>query len=295
MSEPPFVSVIVPVYNDASRLTRCLEALEAQIYPSERYEIIVVDNASDVPAAPLVARHAHARGVLERAPGAYAARNAGLVLARGEIIAFTDSDCLPAPDWLAQGVVALGDDVDVAGGWIQTAARDPARPTLVERYALFSSREQPEVLARGDAATGNLFARRAVFDVVGPFDPSCRSGSDYEWCRRARAKGKPFVGAPNARVGHPARDTLAEIVYRYQRFTGGQYVRARRRGRGAVFGLGVAILRASLRALPSILRDNSVAPRLSIRLGVVLVACAVSGGRLAELIRLTLGLTEPKR
>ena len=295
MSETQFVSVIVPVYNDAIRLQLCLEALEAQTYPPEHYEVIVVDNASDVPVAPLVERYAHTRTVLEPTANAYAARNAGVKLARGDVIAFTDADCLPAPDWLAQGVAALGDDSDVAGGWIQTVPRNAAKPTLVERYALFWSRQQVEVLARGEAATGNMFTRRDVIDDVGAFDASCRSGGDYEWCHRARAMGKQFVRATEAQVRHPARRTLREMSYRYQRFMGGQYARARRRGRRAVIELGLATVRSGIRAMLSILRDDTVAPTLWTRLGVLMVACYVSGRRLDELIRLMLGLTEPKR
>lgn len=296
MTERPFVSVIVPVYNDTARLQLCLAALEAQTYPSDRYEVIVVDNASDVPVAPVIERYAHALSVLERRTSAYAARNTGLSVARGEIIGFTDSDCLPASDWLAQGVAALGDDYDMAGGWIETVPRDAARPTMVERYALFlSSRQQTVVLGQGEAATGNMFARRSVLGEVGPFDASFRSGSDYQWCRRARAMGKRFVAATEACVRHPARRTLREIGYRHQRFMGGQYLRARQRGRWAVIKLAAATLRTPLREAPSILRGDAAGPSLHTRLAVLMIACYVSGGRLRELTGLILGLIEPKR
>lgn len=295
MSAAPFVSVIVPVYNDPARLWLCLDALEKQTYPSALYEVIVVDNASDVPVAPVVEAHVHARLVVEQRAGAYAARNTGLRLARGEVVAFTDADCQPAPDWLAQGVAALGDGNDVAGGWIDTVPRDAATLTLVERYALLASRQQAGVLGRGEAATGNLFTWRAVIEDVGPFDESLRSGGDYDWCRRVRARGKRFVPATGARVHHPARRTLRDLVYREQRFMGGQYVRARRHGFWMVTRLGVATLRLPFRLAPAILRDTTVAPTLATRVGVLMVAFGVSGGRLRELARLLLGLADPKR
>src|ERR1041384_5139232 len=94
-----FVSVIVPVWNDAERLGHCLHALEKQTYPAESYEVIVVDNGSTDSVACLVAAYGRARLVSEQRPGSYAARNTGLNLARGQVIAFTDADCLPAPDW----------------------------------------------------------------------------------------------------------------------------------------------------------------------------------------------------
>src|SRR5687767_14260928 len=100
-SSQPSVSVIIPVYNDTERLLRCLEALEAQTYPRNRFEVIVVDNGSDVPVADTLNRHAGcAILVTEPRPGGFVARNAGIERASGEILAFTDADCLPAASWL---------------------------------------------------------------------------------------------------------------------------------------------------------------------------------------------------
>src|SRR5262245_46024865 len=103
----PFVSVIIPVYNNPDGLRRCLHALEAQTYPKSRYEIIVVDNGSDTPPADMVRAFDRVTLLEEAVPSSYAARNRGLAQARGEVIAFTDSDCIPAPDWLAHGVANL--------------------------------------------------------------------------------------------------------------------------------------------------------------------------------------------
>src|ERR1041385_8126335 len=104
---PLFVSVIIPVWNDPERLTKCLDALRKQTYPAHSYEIIVVDNGSAVPVDRVVASYGHARVVHEQRVGSYAARNSGLKVARGQVIAFTDADCLPAPDWIEKGVAHL--------------------------------------------------------------------------------------------------------------------------------------------------------------------------------------------
>ncbi|HLF71954.1 MAG TPA: glycosyltransferase, partial [Dehalococcoidia bacterium] len=250
MTEAPFVSVIVPVYNDAERLTTCLGALEAQTYASDRFEVIVIDNASDEPIAPLLARFPHAKPAFEAKAGSYAARNAGLRLANGEIIAFTDADCQPDATWMDAGVAALAADNDIAGGRVETIPRDAAKPNLVERYASLSAREYVNALSRGEAATGNMFTRRSVIDDVGPFDGTLRSGGDYEWCMRAAKKGKRFVFADGARVRHPARRTLRDIAYRQRRFAGGQYTRARRKGRWAALRMFMGELRFPLRAVP---------------------------------------------
>src|SRR5262249_52917854 len=100
----PMVSVIIPVYNDAERLPKCLAALEAQTSPSGRSEGVVIDNGSGRPAAPLLAGYTHVRASYEGRPSQYAARNRGLSLAQGEVLAFTDADCVPAPGWIERGV-----------------------------------------------------------------------------------------------------------------------------------------------------------------------------------------------
>ncbi len=93
----PFVSVIIPVYNDAGRLRICLAALHKQTYDSDRYEIIVIDNGSD-PSPVMDNLKVEFDNVVydqELTPGSYAARNKGITIAKGDVIAFTDADCIP--------------------------------------------------------------------------------------------------------------------------------------------------------------------------------------------------------
>ena len=104
---PPRVSVIVPVLDGASCIDRCLEALLAQTYPSHRVELIVVDNGSRDATPDRVRTHPVTLLVERSVRSPYAARNAGIQRASGEVIAFTDADCVPAKDWLERGVAAL--------------------------------------------------------------------------------------------------------------------------------------------------------------------------------------------
>src|SRR5690606_10317828 len=98
--------VIVPVYRDWTGLSRCLDALSRQSYPRTAFEVIVANNdpRSDVPSA---IREREALIVDQKIPGSYAARNKAVEHASGEILAFTDSDCTPADDWLERGVQRL--------------------------------------------------------------------------------------------------------------------------------------------------------------------------------------------
>lgn len=100
----PAVSVVIPVLNAARTLPRCLEAL-ATLDPTPA-EILLVDNGSTDNSVALLTTFAREVGpqrvsiVREARRGAAAARNAGVRIAGGDIIAFTDADCVPAPDWV---------------------------------------------------------------------------------------------------------------------------------------------------------------------------------------------------
>lgn len=212
--ETPFVSVIVPVFNDRERLGRCLERLDRQTYPAERFEILVVDNDSDEPQAAEHPGPPPVRVVMELRRGSDAARNLGLELARGEIVAFVDADCLPAPDWLAKGVETLAGLVEIGmvGGRIEVFAQESEEPTWVELLELGAGFPQRTyVEGQHYAATANLFAHRELFRRVGEFDSRLEYYGDYEWGQRVHAAGFSQLYGEDAVVRHPARRTVAEL------------------------------------------------------------------------------------
>src|SRR5215472_6124163 len=99
-AERPFVSVIVPHYNDLTGLRLCHQRLLAQTWPADRFEIVVADNNSRCGINAIEAAAPGALAVLEPRQGAGPARNAGVAASRGGVIAFLDSDCVPEPDWI---------------------------------------------------------------------------------------------------------------------------------------------------------------------------------------------------
>ena len=142
---PPSLSVVVSTYGRAGFLPTLFASLEAQTVPLASFELIVVDDAStdstwEVLGDLVAATALPARALrLARNAGQGAGRNVGLALARGEVVAFTDDDCLPSSRWLERltapftsalgalpAVVAQGqteawpNDADVAGGWART-------------------------------------------------------------------------------------------------------------------------------------------------------------------------------
>ncbi len=230
-SKRPFVSVIIPVLNDAERLRLCLGALAQQTYSSTDVEVLVIDNDSRSLAATerAIAPFGPAKLSIETTPGSYAARNHGLSLAKGDILAFTDADCIPAPDWLEQGVKALtaSPPVDMVVGPIEIFARDGDRPNLLELYQLMVSPFPQETYLRqfNGGATANILVRRAVVDRVGPFNQQLKSFGDLEWGARIFAAGYRQQYVPAVRVRHPARHSWQEIIQKNARVSGGVYDR----------------------------------------------------------------------
>jgi GT2 family glycosyltransferase len=222
MAGGPKVSVIVPHYRDLARLDRCLAALGAQTYPQDQFEVIVADNASPEGEAAVAAAIAgRARLVTVSEKGAGLARNGGVAAARGDLLAFTDADCLPDPGWLAAGIARLA-DADVVGGRMQVLVGDPARPTPVEAFeVVFAFDNEHYVRRLGFTVTANLFCPRSVFERVGGFRVGV--SEDLEWSRRATDAGFRLAYAPDALVGHPARRTWPELVGKWRRINSETY------------------------------------------------------------------------
>jgi len=206
--QAPRVSVIVPVRNAAGHVERCLEALCAQTWPADRLEVIVVDDGSVDETRGRVRNHP-VELIARRGVGSpYAARNAGIARARGEILAFTDSDCVPDKHWVERGVAALdAESADLAGGRVRFRLSEPARGAEVVD-ALHNLDHDRSIPLRGEAKTGNLFVRRRVLLAVGGFDGERRSGGDVAFTRRAVGAGYALVYAADAVVEKPARRLL---------------------------------------------------------------------------------------
>jgi glycosyltransferase involved in cell wall biosynthesis len=193
----PRVSVIVPARNAAATLARTLAALAAQKDVGQ-YEVIVVDNASsDDTGAIARAAAAPVRVVLGDGSGPGSARNRGAAAARGEILAFTDSDCFPTPHWLAAGLAAI-EGADLVQGRVQP---DPSAACGPFDRTLWVDGE------RGFYETANMFVRRGLFDRVGAFEDWMPMGErpfaeDVWFGWRAVRAGARTGFAPDALVYH---------------------------------------------------------------------------------------------
>lgn len=218
--EQPFVSIIIPVYNDGEPLKTCLESLENQTYPKERYQAIVVDNGSDEDIASVVKNFSQAITIYEEKPGSYTARNKGISVAPGDAIAFTDADCIPAADWIEKGVENLlrVPNCGLVAGKIEFFCKEPGQPTAIEFYdMIFFLNQKTYIKEKKFGATANLFTWKNVFDKVGVFDAQLKSGGDHEWGNRVYARGYQLIYAEDARVKHPARSSFRQLYKKVMR------------------------------------------------------------------------------
>lgn len=225
----PFVSVIIPVYNDTKRLQICLAALEQQTYRPDCYEIVVVDNGSDPDqdVGAIATQCEHVVVIKELAPGSYAARNKGISVARGDVIAFTDADCIPSSTWLETGVNYLLENPDcgLVAGKIEMFFDDPDNVSVVELYdhVVMGFPQEEFVKRRKAGMTANIFTRKPVIDKVGIFRAHLKSQGDLEWGARVFEAGFQQIYAEDVCVAHPTRKSLREICRRTLRLAGGVY------------------------------------------------------------------------
>lgn len=297
----PFVTVIIPVFNDAKRLKLCLKALEKQTYQKDFYEIIVIDNGSDPSEGieNVTDQFENAIATAELAPGAYAARNTGISLAKGDIIAFTDADCIPAPDWIEKGVEHLlkTPNCGLVVGKVETFFKDPNQLTTVELYASIMDLPQKEFLEKHQyGATANVFTLRNVIETVGVFDGTLKSSGDVEWGQRIFAHGYKQIYADDAFVHHPARRSLKQLYKRTVRDAGGYYDLQNRRVTSSFKRNLIFLKELALSLVPPLMfvvsafldtRLKGIDQKLKVSLIMFFIRYAVAG----ELIRLKLGGT----
>ena len=220
MKQPPRVSVIVPTHNGSATIGACIESVLAVRYPSDRRELVVVDNMSTDDTWEVMSRYPITALRQDRRRGAYAARNMGVARATGEILAFTDDDCVVGPDWIDQAVCCLADP---AVGCVAGAILAEGAANAVERY-LQKKREHDPRLTFGKghppwASGANAFYRRSLFDRLGPFDETMFSGGDVDMSWRAQLKGGTrLVYCPQATVYHRHASTLGGFWRQQKRY-----------------------------------------------------------------------------
>lgn len=227
---PPFISVIVPTYDRPVQLAKCLRALSAQEYPRNHFEVLIVNDGSIASMnEPIDAfRHRVDVTLLKQAhSGPAAARNHGAAHAKGSYLAFTDDDCIPAPNWLRRlsASFALFPESVLGGRTINALVHNPystASQLLVDYLHMCWN----DTTTRASFFSSNNLALPAkCFKAVGGFDPTWdrAAGEDRDLCDRLISHGYRLVSVPGALVHHAHFLTLRAFWRQHFNYGWGAY------------------------------------------------------------------------
>jgi len=219
------VSVIVPVWNDARRIVKCVNALKAQHFAKGTFEIIIVDNGSNDDTFKVVSEIDGITAIQEFAPGSYAARNKGLSIAKGGYVAFTDADCVPDEKWLEELVNCAEKQKDfgvIAGDIHFFKDEDEEVDEASIAYENFFSMDQEAYAKKGVCITANWLSKREDLLHLGGFNAKVKSGGDHDMAKRLTQSGLRVVFCSEALVKHPARNK-SEILKKRRRVIGGAW------------------------------------------------------------------------
>jgi succinoglycan biosynthesis protein ExoA len=226
MAGEPFVSVIVPIRNEARTIAHGLAALSAQDYPRDRLEILVVDGLSDdaTPAAVAACARTDPRIRLLQNPGRFAApaMNVGIAAARGEIVARVDGHAIVPPDFVTQAVDALRrrPDVDCVSGALDTRGRTATGRAIAAAMssiagvgpARFRTGAPAERLV--DTVAFPVY-RRSTLDRIGGFDEELVRNQDDELNLRLVRVGGRILLLPDLRIVYFCQSTLRGLWRQY--------------------------------------------------------------------------------
>ena len=219
MEKLPRISIIIPVYNRPQDIKACLDSLLRVDYPADKFEIIVVDDASTDETPDVVSRYPVDMIKNKENRQAPYSRNLGAKMARGEILAFIDSDCLADRTWLRELVPAFKDQkIAAVGGIVESYYH--TRP--LDRYEQVRSSLKMGLWPKRSANNNpffyvpscNLMVRRDVFLQTGGFDESLVVGEDVDLCWRVRDGGWHIDYLPFGRVFHRHRNRLTVFCRR---------------------------------------------------------------------------------
>lgn len=232
-------------------LSKCLQSILNNDYPKTYYEIIVVDNNSTDGTRNVARCYPFVRLVLEISKGAYRARNKGIMLARGEILLFTDSDCVVARNWLRAFDREFEEGVDAVQGTSNLSFEQGiwARLECV-RSKLYGAQQ---------VDTKNFAVRREIFHDIGLFDEDMENGADTEFGMRLHRNAKVLKRSANPKLFHQWPRELRKLIFKMRAYANGDCLLYRRHAFWSPAGKAIKTL-----ALPyTVLKQTLLAKELN--------------------------------
>jgi len=231
MSDQPFVSIVVPCYNEEATIRKLLEALHAQTYPLTQMEVIISDGLSTDATQAVIAdfQKDHpdlaVRVVVNQARTIPSGVNQAIREARGEIIVRLDAHSMPIPEYVERCVTAhqTGRGDNVGGVWeIRPGAETQAAESI--SYAAAHPLGVGDAMYRLNARPGAVDTvpfgsfRRSLIEKIGGFDETLLSNEDYEFNTRVREAGGVVWLEPSIRSVYFSRSTFGKLAIQYWRY-----------------------------------------------------------------------------
>lgn len=228
LKNPP-VSVIIPIYNGEDDIPDLIESLKQQNYPRDCLEYLLINNNSSdrteemlkTTAAKLNSQGINLKSLTEnKIQSSYAARNCGIRAAQYDILVFTDADCRPQRNWLAEIVKPFtNNNVGIVVGELEALPGN----SLLEQYAELSQTLSQKFLIEHPfcpyGQTANLAIRKQAFKEVGLFRPYLTTGGDADICWRIQKETNwQLTFVPTAIVRHRHRVHLRDFRSQWQRY-----------------------------------------------------------------------------
>jgi len=207
------VSIIVPCYNAEKYISECIESLLSLDYPENKLEIIIVDNNSQDNTQEIIKKYPVVCLCEDKIQSSYAARNRGIKYAKGDILAFTDSDCIVTKRWLLKAIPGFADKkIGCIAGEIE--GYEPE--TIVEEYLTDRGCLSQETTLRGQflpyPQTANAIYRREVFEKIRLFEEHWISSGDADIAWRMQLETDYKIKyCPEALVFHRHRSNVKSL------------------------------------------------------------------------------------
>ncbi len=231
MPNPPFVSIIVPCYNEETTIRHLLDSVLAQTYPREQMELIISDGFSTDHTRDVIAtfQKEHSdlavRVVDNSARTIPSGLNQAIRESRGEIIVRLDAHSMPIPEYVERCVAAheSGKGDNVGGVWDIRAGAD----TWIAKSISFAAAHPlgvGDAMYRLNAKEGAVDTvpfgsfRRSLIERIGAFDETLLSNEDYEFNTRVRESGGTVWLDPSIRSVYFSRSTLGKLASQYWRY-----------------------------------------------------------------------------
>lgn len=225
-----FFSIVIPTYNRPERLATCLESISNVEYGRDRFEVIVVDDGSQISVEPVVARfydQFNLTLITQINAGPAQARNTGAAKAKGNFLVFTDDDCTLASDYLQKLEVSVIKTPDyLIGGRTLNALENNLYSTASQALIDYLYDYYNTGSKQSNFFASNNFAMPTQhFNALGGFDTTfpLAAGEDREFCDRWLRHGYKMTYAPEVQIYHAHKLTLAKFWHQHFNYGRGAF------------------------------------------------------------------------